>query len=408
MPGERIPCDCLVIGGGPAGLSAAIAAAESGLRVAVAECLPSPGRKLLASGSGKCNVTNLLPAGEFARRFRCGMRFVRPALYAFPPEALRKYLAEAGVPTVAPDGFHCFPASMRAGDVLDALLRRARQLNVRLFPDCPIQSLDIEDRRVAGAVSPRYQFETARVILACGGMGYPRLGGRGSGYELARQAGHQIVTPVPALVGLRSPEAWATRLPGIILPDATVRFGKKLTGRGELIFTHTGVSGPAILDLSGSVARQLLQTPETVIECSWQSRNSAAALEHLDAMRKEDGAKQLKTVLAREFPAAFAAALCAVADIPAETRGSQLRAAERDRLAAALAACPLRINATDGWEKAMATDGGIPAEEVDPNTLASHTCAGLRFAGEILDIGAPCGGYNIQWALSSGRLAGSF
>jgi len=408
MPSERIPCDCLVVGGGPAGLSAAIAAAESGLRVAVAECLPSPGRKLLASGSGKCNVTNLLPVGEFARHFRCGMRFVRPALYAFPPEALRKYLAEAGVPTVAPDGFHCFPASMRAGDVLDALLRRARQLNVRLFPDCPIQSLDIKNHRVTGAASPRYQFQTARVILACGGMGYPRLGGRGSGYELARQAGHHIVTPVPALVGLRSPEAWATRLPGIILPDATVRFGKKLAGRGELIFTHTGVSGPAILDLSGPVARQLLQTSETVIECSWQSRNSAAALEHLDAMRKEDGAKQLKTVLAREFPAAFAAALCAVADIPAETRGSQLRSAERDRLAAALAACPLRINATDGWEKAMATDGGIPAEEVDPNTLASHICAGLRFAGEILDIGAPCGGYNIQWALSSGRLAGSF
>jgi len=408
MPGESVSCDCLVVGGGPAGLSAAIAAAESGLRVAVAEYLSSPGRKLLASGSGKCNVTNLLPVGEFARRFRCGMRFVRPALYAFPPEALRKSLADAGVPTVAPDGFHCFPASMRAGDVLDVLLRRARQLNIQLFPDCPVESLNIADNRVTGAESPGRRFETGRVILACGGMGYPRLGGRGSGYELARQAGHRIVPPVPALVGLRSPEAWATRIPGIILPDATVRFGKKLVGRGELIFTHTGVSGPAILDLSGSVARQLLQTPEAVIECSWQSRNPAAALEHLDAMRKEEGAKQLKTILAREFPAAFAAALCAVADIPGDTRGSQLRAAERDRLVTAIAACPLRINATDGWEKAMATDGGIPIEEVDPTTLASRTCAGLRFAGEILDVGAPCGGYNIQWAFSSGRLAGSF
>jgi len=408
MESERITCDCLAVGGGPAGLSAAIAAAEAGLRVAVAEFLPSPGRKLLASGSGKCNVTNLLPVGEFARRFRCGMRFVRPALYAFPPEALRKFLAEAGVPTVAPDGFHCFPASMRAGDILDALLRRARHLGVRLFPDCPVKSLTIENNRVAGAESPGRHFETGRVILACGGMGYPRLGGHGSGYELARQAGHTIITPVPALVGLRSPEAWATRLPGIILPDATVRFGKKLAGHGELIFTHTGVSGPAVLDLSGSVARQLQQTPEAVVECSWQGRNFAAALEHLDAMRKEDGVKQLKTVLARELPAAFAAALCTAADVPGDTRGSQLRAADRDRLATALSAYPLRINATDGWEKAMATDGGVPSEEVDPNTLGSRTCAGLRFAGEILDIGAPCGGYNIQWALSSGRLAGSF
>ena len=407
MQNERISCDCLIVGGGPAGLSAALAAAEAGLRVAVAECLPLPGRKLLASGSGKCNVTNLLPTAEFAKRFRCGVRFVRPALYGFPPEALRTFLAESGVPTVAPDGFHCFPASMRAGDVLDALLSRLRRHGVLLYPDCPVEHLRVENGRISGADAPGRRFETSRVVLACGGLGYPRLGGRGSGYELARQAGHRIVPPVPALVGLRSPEAWASRLPGVILPDATVRFGKKLSGRGELIFTHAGVSGPAVLDLSGSVARQLLDTPEAIIECSWLSRSLPDTLRQLDACRGSDGAKQLKTLLSKELPAAFAVAVCAAADVPGDICASRLPAAGRDRLAAALAAYPLRINATESWEKAMATAGGVPPDEVDPGTLSSRVCSGLFFAGEMLDVGAPCGGYNIQWAFSSGRLAGT-
>ncbi len=406
MPNETISCDCLVVGAGPAGLSAAIAAAETGRNVILCEYLPSPGRKLLASGAGKCNVTNLLPLQEFATRFRCGLRFVRPALYAFPPEALRNFLLESGVPTVAPDNFHCFPKSMRAGDVLDAFLRRLQRWNIRLIADAPITSLTMENGRIWGAKSRQHHFKTSNLILACGGLGYPALGGRGSGYELARQAGHSILPPVPALVGLRSAEPWATQLPGILLPNVSVRFGKKITGHGELIFTHNGVSGPAVLDLSGSVAQHLLETAEATIECSWLSRGPAETLAHLETQRKQDGTKQLKTLLAKELPNAFAVALCAVAGLPTDLRISQLKSGERDRLITTLAACPLRINATEGWNKAMATAGGVPINEVNAGTLGSRICKGLFFAGEMLDVGAPCGGYNIQWAISSGRLAG--
>ena len=404
---QTLSCDCLVAGGGPAGLSAAIAAAEAGRRVIVAEYLPSPGRKLLASGSGKCNLTNALPPEALARRFSAPFRFVRPALYSYPPGAWREFLSARGVPTVSPDGFHYFPKSMRAADVLDALLRRCRTLGVTILPGTPLRKLLIRDGKISGAESGRDRVDSPRLILACGGMGYPQLGGRGSGYELAREAGHRIVPPVPALVGLRAAEGWAARLPGIILPAATVRFEKNPAGTGELIFTHNGVSGPAVLDLSGSVARHLENAAEAVLACNWQSRPPEAYREQFALWQKQDGKKQLKTLLARMLPAAFADALCEAAELPGGSSAAHLRAAQRDRLVAALTSYPLRISGTDGWSKAMATAGGVPPEEVDAKTLSSRFCAGLFFAGEMLDVGAPCGGYNIQWAVSSGRLAGS-
>ena len=385
MQNKTISCDCLVVGGGPAGLSAAMAAAGSGAATVLAEYLPSPGRKLLASGSGKCNVTNRLPLEEFARRYLCGLRFVRPALYAFPPETWCGFLSSNGVPVIAPDNFHCFPKSMRAGDVLELLLGRCRALGV-------------DDGKT--------RIEAKRIILACGGMGYPALGGHGSGYELARQAGHAVTPPVPALVGLKSAEAWAAELPGVLLPDATTRFGRKLKSRGELIFTHTGVSGPAVLDLSGSVARELADRGRAVLECSWESREAEEYRERIASWQRNSGTRSLKGLLGTTLPAAFVRALLDTAGIPVERCAAQLRAEERERLVAALSGYPLKICGTDGWNKAMATAGGIPIAEIHAGTLASRIAAGLYFAGEMIDVGAPCGGYNIQWAVSSGRLAG--
>ncbi|MDR0933048.1 MAG: aminoacetone oxidase family FAD-binding enzyme [Victivallales bacterium] len=253
MQKKLITCDCLVIGAGPAGLSAAIAAAESNLSVIIAEYLPSPGRKLLISGSGKCNITNRLLPEEFAQRFLSNFRFVRPAIFDFPPEDLRNSFDRLGVPLVAPDGFHFFPKSMCAKDVLNALLDRCQTLKVKIIPNCAIDSLQLHNGAICGASTSTQSFESSRVILACGGMSYPALGGRGSGYKLSQQANHTIVLPVPALVGLKSAEAWATKLPGVILADSTVKFFDCYSGRGELIFTHSGVSGPAILDISGQV-----------------------------------------------------------------------------------------------------------------------------------------------------------
>ncbi len=406
MQNKTISCDCLVVGGGPAGLSAAMAAAGSGAATVLAEYLPSPGRKLLASGSGKCNVTNRLPLEEFARRYLCGLRFVRPALYAFPPETWCGFLSSNGVPVIAPDNFHCFPKSMRAGDVLELLLGRCRALGVRMLTDCRIETLHQRGSAVCGADDGKTRIEAKRIILACGGMGYPALGGHGSGYELARQAGHAVTPPVPALVGLKSAEAWAAELPGVLLPDATTRFGRKLKSRGELIFTHSGVSGPAVLDLSGSVAQELADRGRAVLECSWESREAEEYRERIASWQRNSGTRSLKGLLGTTLPAAFVRALLDTEGIPVERCAAQLRAEERERLVAALSGYPLKICGTDGWNKAMATAGGIPIAEIHAGTLASRIAAGLYFAGEMIDVGAPCGGYNIQWAVSSGRLAG--
>ena len=260
---------------------------------------------------------------------------------------------------------------------------------------------NIQDYRVITAMAGDRE-----VVLACGGMGYPALGGRGSGYELARQAGHTITPPVPALVGLKSAEAWAAELPGVLLPDATTRFGRKLKSRGELIFTHTGVSGPAVLDLSGSVAQELADRGRAVLECSWESREAEEYRERIASWQRNSGTRSLKGLLGTTLPAAFVRALLDAAGIPVERCAAQLRAEERERLVAALSGYPLKICGTDGWNKAMATAGGIPIAEIHAGTLASRIAAGLYFAGEMIDVGAPCGGYNIQWAVSSGRLAG--
>ncbi len=406
---RTIECDWLIIGGGPAGLMAAAAAGERGLRVVVAEYLPSPGRKLLASGAGKCNLTNRLEAAEMAERFLGAgtARFVRPALLAFPPGALRRWFRERGVPTSAEDGFHYFPDSLRARDVLDALLAAARQSGAAILPGTPVTELEVEAGRIAGAEAPEARFRAERILLATGGNGYPALGGRGTGLELARKLGHAIVEPVPALVGLRTRESWPGRLAGTVLPRALARAEGKpaACGEGELLFTHTGVSGPAVLDLAGILSRRLISAPETTVELRLlHDMDPAAWLELFSEWRMREGRKQLPQLLSSRMSRRLAAELIALAGA-GECRAAELSGAAAAGLARLLGAHPLIVTGTDGWEKAMAASGGVDRAEVRPNTLESRLVRGLYFAGEALDVDGRCGGYNLQWAFSSGRLA---
>ena len=397
--------DLFIVGAGPAGLMAAVSAAAAGSRVGVAEFLPAAGRKLLASGSGKCNLTNLLAPEEMAARFSANARRVLPALRAFPPEELRLWFRRRGVPTSPVDGFHCFPDSRRAGDVLDALLREAARYGVRIFCNTAVETLRIADGRLVGCRAGEREFRAGRIILAGGGNGYPALGARGLGYRLAECAGHTIRTPVPALVGLRTKEEWPSRLAGITVEHARAGFGRSRFRDGVLLFTKTGVSGPAVLDLAGEINRALLSAPEATLTLRFDAERAAAFWRaELERRRQGDGRKTVEMVLAESFPRRLAETLAELAGC-AGCRLAGLPAAGRNRLAALLDAMPLEIVGNDGWKKAMATGGGVPLEEVNPRTLESRLLPGLRFAGEMLDVGAPCGGYNPQWAFSSGRLA---
>lgn len=403
--------DILIIGAGPAGLMAAIAAARAGRRVLVLEKEAQPGRKLLASGGGRCNLANTLPVPEFMIQFGRQGRFMDPALRALDAHHLREFLAGAGVPTHAPDGFHVYPTVEKAQVVLDALLRLGAQAGVELRCGTEAPALWIEAGQLRGVQCGETRLAARQVIVAAGGKSYPALGGTESGYRLAEQAGHGIVPPLPALVGLLTRETWPHALAGISLPEARIVVqcpGFPRTGTaGAVLFTHRGISGPGILDLSGAVAAQLAQGGGVALRIQplaqrafgqWQAELAAWAGQH--------GSTKVTNLIRRHLPDALGTALVRQAGLADDVRAAHLRVAQRDSLANWLAGFPLTIAHTEGFTHAMVTRGGVRLKEVDPHTLQSRLLPGLFFAGEVLDLDGPSGGFNLQWAFSSGWLAG--
>ncbi len=403
--------DVAVVGAGPAGLMAAIAAAERGAHVAVLEQLDRPGARLLATGGGRCNLTNLLPPAEFMARFGRHGRFMQPALEALDQIGLRQFLHSLGVPTHAPDGLHVYPTSDSAVTVQSALWRRARELGVAVHLAARVSALWIEAGALRGLQMEGRRLAARRIILATGGRSYPSLGGSGAGYTLARQASHTIVEPTPALVPLVVAEPWTSKCAGVAVSPA--RIWIPLAGRpragltGDVLFTHTGLSGPAILDLSGDVA-VLLATHKTVpLRIDLAPGTSADQWRRrFEKWRMRHGRATVAGLLDQHLPKSLARALCEACLISPAMRPSQVTQGAQAALVERLTALPLTVTGTEGWDRAMVTRGGVSLKEVDPRTLASRRLRGLALAGEILDLDGPSGGFNLQWAFSSGRLAG--
>jgi hypothetical protein len=402
----------LIVGGGPAGMMAGIAAGGGGSPgVVILERLPRLGAKLLASGGGRANITNTLAVADFVARLGRQGRFATPALEAFGPAALRQWLEGLGVPTICDDGLHVYPASQRAGDVLAAMVRRAVRLGVELRTGVRVKRLRLGDAgNVEGVETEGGAFIGASaVVLACGGRGYPSLGGSPDGCQLARQAGHEIVTPTPALVPLETAEAWPGRCAGLAVSGAKVSIDVPRCRRsrtGDVMFTHHGLSGPAVLDLSGDAAELLPKCPAVPLVIQWLADVSPGAWrERLDRAKAADGRKLVANVVANWLPHRLADALCEQAGC-GRTRAAELRADRRDALSALLGGTRLTVRATGGFERAMVTRGGVALRGVDGRTMASRRSGGLFLAGELLDLDGPSGGFNLQWAFSSGRLAG--
>ncbi|MBL7139834.1 MAG: aminoacetone oxidase family FAD-binding enzyme [Planctomycetes bacterium] len=458
--------DVAVVGAGPAGQMAAIAAAERGRRVVLLEQMPRPGLKLLASGGGRANLTHLADPAAFFEAFGRRGRFIAPALEALDPPGLRQFLDGLGVPTVVEADGRVFPASHRAADVQVALGRRLTALGVevrlrsravRLWLDGDrvrgIETRHLAPRRhvaiprgespdlviprggspdpprlegdsghgaartgraasgAAGDASRVVRLAADGVVLACGGRSWPGLGGTGGGYALARQAGHTLVAPVPGLVPLVVREPWPARLAGVALAGARVWIDRpafrKAGVTGDVLFTHRGVSGPAVLDLSASVAG-LLAEGEPVPVCIEPVAGMDAArwAGLLDGWRTSAGRRHVATLLAERLPASVGRMACELAGVPADTPAVRLPAAGRRGLAERLGRLELSVTGTEGFDVAFVTRGGVSLKEVDPRTLASRRVAGLHVAGELLDLDGPTGGFNLHWAFASGRLAG--
>ena len=400
------PADLLVIGAGPAGLTAALAykRLRPAARVVLADHLPLPGVKLAVTGGGRGNLSRDLHLDDLIAAFAPAARFVAPAIRAFPPSALRAFFRDLGVPTIVELGGGIYPASQSATAVRDALATAVRRAGVEFRLGHPVTRLEpLTDS------NPTWQTDIGlaarRVLLAAGGQSAPALGSDGSGFALARSIGHTIVPPVPALAPLHLREPWIPRLSGLSVHDATLTLPAadghpSARSTGDLLFTHKGLSGPAALNLSGTISRRLRNgTPVTILLSLLPSPPDFAAL------RQTHGARPVTTALAKLLPRNLVLELLALSSIPPDTPWARLTAAQTHTLATALTSLPLPVTSTGTFSESMATSGGIALSEVNPKTLASRLHPTLSFAGEILDVDAPTGGYNLHWAFASAHLA---
>ena len=397
----------IVIGSGPGGLMAALTAAGQYCSVTLLEALPSPGRKLLASGAGKCNFTNMLTAEAMAERFPPEQRrFVKPSLMNFTPDMCRKFLKDNGINYKLVDDFYCFPESEKATDILNMFLRKLQEYNVKVICDACVENITADGENITSVTVHGREYFCDYLIAAGGGPGYPRLGGRGSLDKICTEINIPMETRYPALCGIKSKDGWLNDLAGMVLENTAVTLDKNNFAEGTLLFTGTGISGPAALDLSGRVAKVLDSGKEVILKINFRkdyTRNTWQEI--LNKARQQNGKKLLHNALANLLPQGL---LCnIIQDAGAsEIIAARINKSTLERLLNNLSAMQCNVSAVENWEKAMASTGGVSRSAVNARTMQCRLYKNLYFAGEFIDVDGPCGGYNIQWALSSGYLAG--
>lgn len=405
--------DVIVVGAGPAGLVAAVAAGEVGARVRVLERMPSPGRKLLLTGGTRCNLTHDIDARGFVQACGRDARFLHNALARMDPAGTRAMFERLGVHIRRePDG-RCFPASGRATDVLEALLGRLHALHVPVRTGARVTGIRVEAPagRARGTFWPLHvateafgEFPCRAVVLATGGMSYPETGSSGDGHALARTLGHRVTPARPAEVGLTVESAAIRRLAGVVLDDAVVTAGRDSV-RGAVLFTHFGLSGPAVLDLSRMVARRGGSARFDLEIDLFPLRATDALDADLAAALGAHGSRAPARVVGATVPERLARLAVEAAGI-GDGQAARVSAAGRRRLANTLKALPIRITGNRGFAEAVVTVGGVDLRDVDPRTMASRIVPGVHFAGELMDLDGPRGGFNLQIAWSTGWAAG--
>ena len=402
--------EIVVIGGGAAGMMAAVFAARAGGNVTLLEKNEKLGKKVYITGKGRCNLTNDCDRDEFLAQVPRNSRFLYSALNFFSPRDMMALLEENGCPVTVQRGKRVFPSSEKASDVTKALTSLLRRQNVCVRLNCRVRVLITESGRITGAeLSDGSVLPADAVILACGGLSYPSTGSTGDGYRFAEALGHTVIMPSPVLVGLETQETWPRSLQGLSLRNVTLTLsaGKKIlyTGLGEMLFTHFGISGPLALEASC----HLPNPPGSAMLAI--DLKPGLTREQLDARVRRDfsgaGKKQLKSILPGLLPASLAEIFPDLCGISAAIPCSQVTAVQREKLLDLLKALPLTVKAPRPLDEAVVTRGGISIKEIEPGTMRSKLISNLYFAGEMIDVDAHTGGFNLQIAWSTGALAGA-
>lgn len=398
--------DVIVIGAGAAGMTAAIAAAEAGARVRVLEKNADAGRKLAITGKGRCNVTNNCTFDELMENIPRNGRFLYSALSAFTPQDTMALFEGLGVPLTTERGKRVFPTSGRARDIVNALEGRLKALGAELIQE-RADSLIIEDGRCAG-VRGRREYRGA-VVLATGGMSYPRTGSDGYGYTLAKSAGHTVIPPEPSLSAMETKQRWAAQAAGLDLRNISMALydGDKqiYSDFGELQFTAHGVSGPTVLSASAHIPR--MESGRYSIRIDLKP---ALSEKQLDARILRDFAERRGTPFGESLrgllPQQLTAPVAALSGVDPLKKVDEVTREERRALVSLLKCVRLDITRFRPIEEAIVTRGGVCVKEIYPKTMESKLCGGLYFAGEIIDVDAYTGGFNLQIAFSTGMAAG--
>ena len=409
----RTRYDLIVVGGGAAGMMAAITAARLGTDVCLVERNPKVGRKLYITGKGRCNVTNHCSPQELLSATPRNGKFLYSAAERTPPSWVEEFFATLGVPLKVERGNRVFPVSDRAADIIDALFRELRRLGVPILQG-RVSALDCREGAVCGVELGEEKARTGlacqAIILATGGLSYPATGSTGDGYEFARALGHTVVEPRPSLVPLEVPGEDCPRMQGLALKNVQLTVknqkGKAVfREQGELLFTHFGLSGPLVLSASAHMRDFAKDRYRCHIDLK-PALDEATLDARLVRELTQGANRDMDNLMGALLPRLMIPVVLERAGIPGDRKAHDLTKGERRRLLEQLKDFALDISGPRPVAEAIVTSGGVKVGEVDPRTMASKKVRGLFFAGELLDVDAYTGGFNLQIAWATGRAAG--
>lgn len=402
----------IVIGGGAAGLFAAISAAENGADVTLLEKNDRCGKKLRITGKGRCNVTNDCSTEEFLQNVPTNPRFLYSALGNFDTQDVKAFFESEGVPLKTERGRRVFPVSDKAEDIVRALVSACRERGVEILNEKAV-ALKIDDNKISGVRTAQGELFADAVIVCTGGKSYTRTGSDGDGYAFAKAAGHTVTPLLPSLVPIVCAGKICPSLQGLSLKNVSLRIintnDKKevYSDFGEMMFTHFGITGPMVLSASAhlrDVSRGCYEAEINLKPALDEKTLDARILSDFSKFSNKDLINSLDELLPKKLiPVAVS-----LSGIDPRKKVNSITREERQSLVGVIRALRLRITGFRPLEEAIITKGGVSVKEIDPKTMQSKKCAGLYFAGEVLDLDAYTGGFNLQIAFSTGRLAGQF
>ncbi len=401
--------DLLIVGGGAAGLFAAVTAAEAGLKTILLEKKDRPARKLMITGKGRCNLTNNTTEQKLFEHIPCNPKFLYSAFAHCNAQDVMHFFEVRGLKLKTERGNRVFPASDKAVDVVDTLVHAVKESGVKLCTGVTVDALWVEDGALCGVIAGKERYPAKQVLVCCGGLSYPATGSTGDGYRLAQQAGHTIQPCRGSLVALESDEPLCRNAMGLSLKNVALRCEEKkkkkdvFSEQGEMLFTHFGVSGPLVLSASAHM-RQAAQNYLLHIDFK-----PALTEEQLDARILRDFSKYVNKETANALwellPKKAISDIIRLAGVLPQKKVHDLTKAERLSLVRTIKDVQIPVSGFRPVEEAIVTSGGVSVKEINPHTMESKLLPGLYFAGEVIDVDAYTGGFNLQIAFSTGALA---